>query len=417
MIGSLSSGLTAKARPDRIQFRSYPLEHAYTPAALGFEALKGADAGAAGVLAAAAKDADVDLHLALLTIEESGWAEHVLSSSYYDRWHLSDDAFEAGEVTDGFAALSDWRRLDGTSAALGDIPVDDDELSPPGSFDQMEPDEEHFQEATGNEGASFERTYRRAALVLWPQEQFFAVLCQAGLKATLPCLDEMVENWTANGKDPGASLRLEAQDLAKHMLSSWTMERWYPGDGQGPSNAAKMLMLLAKLEDTTPINAFLTSITAGGDYPKLAPIANRWMAAMGMGHRYPETLDAFLAQCHKAGQRRPTPLLLKYQAGDYNCLHQDLYGEQFFPTQLVILLSEPETAFEGGEFVLTEQRPRMQSRAEVVPLARGEGVLFAVSERPKQGTRGTYRVKMRHGVSRVRRGHRYTTGIIFHDAA
>jgi hypothetical protein len=141
------------------------------------------------------------------------------------------------------------------------------------------------------------------------------------------------------------------------------------------------------------------------------------MAAMGMPHHYPETLDAFLAQCHQAGQRRPTPLLLKYQAGDYNCLHQDLYGEQFFPIQVAILLSEPETGFEGGEFVLTEQRPRMQSRAEVVPLAQGEGVLFAVSERPKQGTRGTYRVKMRHGVSRVRRGHRYTTGIIFHDAA
>jgi len=152
-------------------------------------------------------------------------------------------------------------------------------------------------------------------------------------------------------------------------------------------------------------------------YPELAPIANRWMAAMGMAHRYPEALDAFLARCHKAGQRRPTPLLLKYQAGDYNCLHQDLYGEQFFPIQLAILLSEPETGFEGGEFVLTEQRPRMQSRAEVVPLTQGEGVLFAVSERPKQGNRGIYRVKMRHGVSRVRRGHRYTTGIIFHDAA
>ncbi len=152
-------------------------------------------------------------------------------------------------------------------------------------------------------------------------------------------------------------------------------------------------------------------------YPKLAPIANRWMAAMGMINRYPHTLDPFLARCHEAGQRRPTPLLLKYQAGDYNCLHQDLYGEQFFPIQLAILLSEPGTGFEGGDFVLTEQRPRMQSRAEVVPLTQGEGVLFAVSERPKQGNRGTYRVKMRHGVSRVRRGHRYTTGIIFHDAA
>lgn len=152
-------------------------------------------------------------------------------------------------------------------------------------------------------------------------------------------------------------------------------------------------------------------------YPKLMPIANRWMVAMGKDHRYPETLRAFLASCHRAGQRRPTPLLLKYQTGDYNCLHQDIYGEQVFPIQLAILLSEPGTAFEGGDFVLTEQRPRMQSRAEVVPLTQGEGVLFAVNERPKQGTRGVYRVKMRHGVSRIRRGQRFTTGIIFHDAA
>jgi len=151
-------------------------------------------------------------------------------------------------------------------------------------------------------------------------------------------------------------------------------------------------------------------------YPQLAPIANQWMAAMGMAYRYPATLDLFLEHCHEAGQRRPTPLLLKYQTGDYNCLHQDLYGEKFFPIQLAILLSQPGTAFEGGEFMLTEQRPRMQSRGEVVPLAQGEGVLFAVNDRPKQGTRGTYRVKMRHGVSRVRRGHRYTMGIIFHDA-
>ncbi|MEL6964767.1 MAG: 2OG-Fe(II) oxygenase, partial [Pseudomonadota bacterium] len=244
----------------------YPLEHAYTPAALSFDGLKGADAGAAGVLAAAARDADADLHLALLTIEESGWAEHVFTGSSYGRWHSSDDAFEVGEVTDGYGALSEWRRLDGTPAALGDIPVDDDELSPPGSFDEMEPDEEHFQEATGNEGASFERTYRRAALVLWPREQFFAVLCQAGLKATLPCLDEMVERWTASGKDRENPIRLQAQDLAKHMLSSWTMRRWYPSADDAPSDAAKMLTLLARLADTTLINAFLTSITAGGDY-------------------------------------------------------------------------------------------------------------------------------------------------------
>ncbi len=151
-------------------------------------------------------------------------------------------------------------------------------------------------------------------------------------------------------------------------------------------------------------------------YPSLVPIANRWMEAMGQVHRYPERLDPFLAHCHDLGQRRPTPLLLKYGKGDFNCLHQDVYGEQVFPIQLAILLSEPSTDFEGGEFVLTEQRPRMQSRVEVVPLSRGDAVLFAVNDRPRQGTRGTYRVRMRHGVSRIRRGERYAAGIIFHDA-
>lgn len=151
-------------------------------------------------------------------------------------------------------------------------------------------------------------------------------------------------------------------------------------------------------------------------YPQLVPIANRWAGRMGLDHSYPETLDAMLANCHAAGQTRPTPLLLKYGAGDYNCLHQDLYGPRVFPIQLAILLSEPGRDFKGGEFVLTEQRPRMQSKAEVVPLRKGHGVLFAVSQRPKEGTRGTYRVNQRHGVSRIRSGSRYTLGIIFHDA-
>jgi uncharacterized protein len=152
-------------------------------------------------------------------------------------------------------------------------------------------------------------------------------------------------------------------------------------------------------------------------YPRLAPIANRWNAAMGLEARFPQTLDRFLERCHAAGQRRATPLLLKYQPGDYNCLHQDLYGEQVFPLQMTILLSEPGRDFTGGEFVMTEQRPRMQSRAEVVPLGKGDAVVFAVRHRPMQGTRGVYRVNLRHGVSRVRSGHRYTAGIIFHDAA
>jgi hypothetical protein len=151
-------------------------------------------------------------------------------------------------------------------------------------------------------------------------------------------------------------------------------------------------------------------------YPRLAPIANRWNAAMGNEVRYPKTHARFLARCHEAGQVKPTPLLLKYGPDDYNCLHQDLYGEHVFPLQVAILLSEPGRDFTGGEFVITEQRPRMQSRAEVVPLRQGDAVIFAVHHRPVQGTRGVYRVNLRHGVSRVRSGQRYTLGIIFHDA-
>jgi len=151
-------------------------------------------------------------------------------------------------------------------------------------------------------------------------------------------------------------------------------------------------------------------------YRSLAPVANRWNEAMGITTRFPTEHSDFIKRCHDAGQTRPTPLLLRYGAGDYNCLHQDLYGEHVFPLQVVILLSQPGTDFTGGEFVLTEQRPRMQSRAEVVPLARGAAAVFAVHHRPVEGTRGTYRVNLRHGVSRLRSGHRYTAGIIFHDA-
>ncbi|EGP08056.1 hypothetical protein CSIRO_2654 [Bradyrhizobiaceae bacterium SG-6C] len=151
-------------------------------------------------------------------------------------------------------------------------------------------------------------------------------------------------------------------------------------------------------------------------YPRLAPIANRWNEAMAIDIRYPAEHADFIKRCHKAGQTRPTPLLLQYGAGDYNCLHQDLYGEHVFPLQVAILLSQPEQDFTGGEFVLTEQRPRMQSRAAVVPLKQGDAVVFAVHHRPVQGTRGTYRVNLRHGVSQLRSGHRHTVGIIFHDA-
>jgi hypothetical protein len=151
-------------------------------------------------------------------------------------------------------------------------------------------------------------------------------------------------------------------------------------------------------------------------YANLYGIANRWNEAMEIDIRYPQSHDSFLKRCHAAGQTRPTPLLLQYGTSDYNCLHQDLYGEHVFPLQVAILLSEPGRDFTGGEFVLTEQRPRMQSRAEVVPLRQGDAVAFAVHFRPVQGTRGFYRVNMRHGVSRIRSGHRHTMGMIFHDA-
>jgi hypothetical protein len=151
-------------------------------------------------------------------------------------------------------------------------------------------------------------------------------------------------------------------------------------------------------------------------YPQLAAIANRWHEALDIDVRFPDKHEAFLARCHHAGQLRPTPLILKYGVEDYNCLHQDLYGDHVFPLQVAILLSQPGRDFAGGEFVLTEQRPRMQSRATVVPLQQGDAVVFAVHHRPVRGTRGMYRVNMRHGVSRLRAGERYTLGVIFHDA-
>jgi hypothetical protein len=164
-----------------------------------------------------------------------------------------------------------------------------------------------------------------------------------------------------------------------------------------------------------PLPALVAELRAAL-YPHLAPIANDWNVKLGIDVEYPRTHEAFLKRCHAAGQTLPTPLLLQYEQDDYNCLHQDIYGEHIFPLQIAVLLSAPEADFTGGEFVMTEQRPRMQSRPEVVPLKQGDGVIFAVNERPVQGTRGMYRVKLRHGVSRIRSGHRHTLGIIFHDA-
>ena len=166
---------------------------------------------------------------------------------------------------------------------------------------------------------------------------------------------------------------------------------------------------------TYPLPAVVAELRAAL-YPHLVPIANEWNGKLGIDVEYPRTHEAFLKRCHEAGQILPTPLLLQYGQDDYNCLHQDIYGEHIFPLQIAVLLSAPEEDFTGGEFVMTEQRPRMQTRPEVVPLKQGDGVIFAVHHRPVEGTRGIYRVKLRHGVSRIRSGHRHTLGVIFHDA-
>ncbi|MCX7292225.1 2OG-Fe(II) oxygenase [Janthinobacterium sp.] len=204
--------------------------------------------------------------------------------------------------------------------------------------------------------------------------------------------------------DADACAALAARyDDAAHFRSRVVMQRHGFGQGEYQYFAYPLPDLVATLREQL--------------YGPLAAIANRWQAAMGVDARFPLAHGDFLARCHAAGQTRPTPLLLRYREGDYNCLHQDLYGEHVFPLQLAVLLSRPQDDFTGGEFVLTEQRPRMQSRVEVVPLAQGDAVIFPVAQRPVNGTRGSYRVNMRHGVSRLRTGLRHTLGIIFHDAS
>jgi hypothetical protein len=189
---------------------------------------------------------------------------------------------------------------------------------------------------------------------------------------------------------------------ARHFRSRVLMQRHGFGQGEYQYFSYPLPDIVARLRATL--------------YPRLVGVANAWNEAMGIDVRYPPDHADFLARCHQAGQQRPTPLLLQYGPGDYNCLHQDLYGEHVFPVQVAVLLSRPGEDFSGGEFVLTEQRPRMQSRPEVVPLQQGDAVVFAVHHRPVQGTRGPYRVLMRHGVSRLRSGQRHTLGVIFHDA-
>jgi 2OG-Fe(II) oxygenase superfamily len=250
--------------PDKLV---YPLGHAYTQAELGFETLKGADAAAAGVLLSAAPQADCELHLALVSIEESGSAEYSGDFGRGRGWsEPDDDDFEAGEVDDRAISLSEWRAPDGNPAVLGGLPVMDEELSPPHVFDDLEFDEEHFQEATGNEGATFERTYRRAALVLWPRHRTAAVLCQAGLSVTLPYLDDIVQRWAGIGGDRNSALWREAHDLAGHMIEQWPTQHWYPRQDATLSDAARMLGMLVRLDDSDRIETFVAQVTAAGTY-------------------------------------------------------------------------------------------------------------------------------------------------------
>jgi hypothetical protein len=264
-----SAGKTAPDddAPEKLVFL---LEHAYTAAELSFPTLKGADAAAAAVLAAAAQRSGCDLHVALLTIEENGWAEHTGYSRSH-RWGSDDDdegdeEFEIGEVDDCIRTLSGWGRTDGSPVALGDFPISDAELSPPDALADMEPDEQHFHEATGNEGASFERTYRRAALVLWPQTRRLAVLSQAGLRVTLPYLDGLIRHWIASGDDRGSLLWRDAHQLAGHMLHTWRATDRPQRDDE--SDGARMLGLMTRLKDTACIEAIMVDIIAAGSHAK-----------------------------------------------------------------------------------------------------------------------------------------------------
>ena len=264
---------TGKAAPndDSPEKLLYPLEHAYTPAELAFEALKGADAAAAAVLVAAASAADCDLHLALVSIKESGSAEYLGSYGSRRRWGADEEDeedFEVSEVHDRSETLSDWQHPDGSRPALGDLPFMEDELCPPEAFADLEPDEQYFHEATGNEGASFERTYRRAALVLWPRARRLAVLNQAGLAVTLPYLNALTRRWADSGEGPASPLWHEAHELSGHMLRTWPGQvGWYPGRTEAPGDASTLLTLLSHLQDTARIDTLL-DILAAGAYSK-----------------------------------------------------------------------------------------------------------------------------------------------------
>jgi len=302
----------------------YPLEHAYSAAELDFANLKGADAAVAALLKSAAPQAGCDLHLALLSIEESGTAEHTGSyRSRYRGYDDDDDEFEVGEVIDRSELLTEWRRTDREPVALGEIPIEEGEISPPDALDEMQPDEQHFHEATGNEGASFERTYRRAALVLWPSKRRLAVINQAGPAATLPYLESLAAKWIDDGARQDSALWTEAHELARHMLDTWPKGDWYGvGDGDKddgpsdrvadpkPSQLARLLAALTTLRDETRITAALALLTARRGHDKSDNAAILGAVALFPPGRAAQMTEAIIAS-HASGAVAPCCALLR----------------------------------------------------------------------------------------------------------
>jgi hypothetical protein len=296
----------------------YALEHAYTPAELAFARLKGADAAAAALLKSAAPQAACDLHLALVSIGESGAAEH---NGYYD-----DDAFEVVEVFDRWECLTEWRLPDGGSAGLGEIPIEDGEVAPPDALEDMEPDEEHFREATGNEGASFERTYRRAALVLWPQHRRLAVINQAGPGATLPYLDSLADRWLNDGAQTDSPLWTEAHELSGYMLETWPKSDWYGHDDHSDergdedeanesadgkrSGLARLLTSLTKLRDEARTAAAIGLLTAHRGHDEADNAAILGALALFPLRRAAEMIEA-IATAHAGNALAPCCALLR----------------------------------------------------------------------------------------------------------
>ncbi len=302
----------------------YPLEHAYSVAELDFASLKGVDAAVAALLKSAAPQAGCDLHLALVSIEESGSAEDTGSyRSHYRGYDDDDDAFEAGEVFERFEYLTEWRRADGEPVALGAIPIEEGEISPPDALEDMTPDEEHFHEATGNAGASFERTYRHAALVLWPRQRRFAVINQAGPAATLPYLESLAAKWIDESAQQDSALWIEAHELSGHMLDTWPEGDWYDSSDDDKyeetghsvaddkrSQLARLLAVLTALRDETRIAATLALLTARRGHGKSDNAAILVAVALFPPERAAQTIEAIIAS-HASGALAPCCALLR----------------------------------------------------------------------------------------------------------